>query len=99
MSHLPRRFLEERLRPRSLILPPDPPERAKLSTQFGGERIARDIPSTVRVNANFPHSWHPRRRLGRIAPIAERGWNPRISFSSAFRVSFFGRSSRGAGAG
>ena len=50
----PKRFLEERLRPRSLILPPDPPESAHLITQFVGKRTVRDIPSTVRVNANFP---------------------------------------------
>ena len=29
-------------------------ERAKLITQFVGKRIVRDIPATVRVNANFP---------------------------------------------
>ena len=48
------RFLEEGLRPRSRIRPPDPPERAKLVTQYVGKRIARDIPAPVRVNANFP---------------------------------------------
>ena len=48
------RFLDERLRPRSLTLHPYPPERAKLITQFVGKRIVRDIPSAVRVNADFP---------------------------------------------
>lgn len=79
-------FLADRLRLRSLIVPPDPPDRVEVIMQFAEKRLVLDIPPSVKESAHFYFFGLGGRHVGLPNDAFGRIWYPFRPIVVAFRI-------------